>query len=266
MMRGWLAVVLGVLLSVSLIHAQDAQTDPLNEVKRLYNQGLLDEAELVALRYVNRTGELQPVDRAELHRYLAYISIARDDRLAGKQQFIAALQLNPRLRMDPTLTSPKILGVFNQAKQEFEAMGRQRFRSSDAEARSYRLRVEGGIRSLMLPGLGQLHKGHTGRGWTLISLTGLTAVGFGYSQTEVLRLKDDYETGTDPVALPGIYQDYRDAWKIRNSFGLALGVLWTVGVLDAFIWPPPAPGPDLEPTIIETPVGFTPGFSLRIRF
>ncbi len=264
MMRYRLLIVL--LLAVP-VFAQETSIDPLNEVKNLYDQGMLDEAELVALRHVSRSSSLSEIDLAELHRYLAYISVARGDREAGKEQFINALSLNPRLRVDPTLTSPKILAVFNQARDDFNALGQQRFHSTDEMLMACALRNGGARRSLFFPGLGQLYKGQKTRGWTYIGITGVLIVGLGVAQSEVNRLDDDYHNSHNPDALSGIYDEYKNAVHMRNYVGIALGTVWVVNVLDAFFTPPELETQTvIEPTLLETGMGIRPGISLQLRF
>ncbi|HEB85360.1 MAG TPA: hypothetical protein ENI92_10235 [Bacteroidetes bacterium] len=103
----------------------------------------------------------------------------------------------------------------------------------------YRLRIEGGWRSLLLPGLGQLHKGHVQRGIVLMSAAGVSTVGLVASQFAVQEAGDRYRGSDDPDLAADLYDKYLRTWRLRNGFGIALAAVWIGSALDAFLSPPP---------------------------
>ncbi len=232
-----LSALLLIIIIPSALNAQTWQ-DSLRRVDDLYRQGKFTEAELAALRLLNRSTHLSTNQQADLHRTLAFISIARDDREAGMEQFMNALRLNPRLHLDRTLTSPKIYSVFERARESFVQMNRQEWAVADVAITSYRMRLEGGKRSLLLPGLGQLYKGHREKGYAFLSATGVSIIGLAVSHSVVLRRDDRYHNSNDPDKAGQLYEEYRNAWRWRNGFGMAVILCWISGSLDAFLTEP----------------------------
>ena len=55
-------------------------------------------------------------DLITLHAYKAFDYIAMDETVAAKGEFMEILKLDPSFSMDPRVTSPKILSVFDEVK------------------------------------------------------------------------------------------------------------------------------------------------------
>jgi LysM repeat protein len=55
-------------------------------------------------------------DIGKSYRFLAYCHIALGERNSGKRAFEKALAIHPRLRLDPTYISPKIMKVFKEVQ------------------------------------------------------------------------------------------------------------------------------------------------------
>ncbi|MCB2211341.1 hypothetical protein KQI52_04440 [bacterium] len=234
-----LLILLLVLLTAQGVQAQpQTGSEPVDRIEQYYLEGRLDKAELEALRLLNRPTGLTEFERGELYRILGFSSVARDDTDQAKQYFRSAFQHNPNMRLDRNLTSPKILSVFDEARIEFKQV-----RILDREAlvndlKSYRLRVEGGVRSLLFPGLGQLHKGHKLRGNMMLGATGIAIVGLVYSHVMVLDAEDRYNRSEDPISAQSNYDDFLTYWQWRYSFGYAIAAVWIGSTLDAFLSPP----------------------------
>lgn len=59
---------------------------------------------------------LQTTERLLVYKYLAYCEIAFGKKADAKAHFLQALELDPNLKLDATLVSPKVLVVFEEAK------------------------------------------------------------------------------------------------------------------------------------------------------
>ena len=59
---------------------------------------------------------LQTTERLLVFKYLAYCEIAFGKKAEAKAHFLQALELDPNLKLDATLVSPKVLVVFEEAK------------------------------------------------------------------------------------------------------------------------------------------------------
>jgi tetratricopeptide (TPR) repeat protein len=118
-MRALLAVT--ILLSAFLAASSTgfAQTsDPLDlGIEAFYKPDY--EAALKYLELASSQEHLySKEDIAKCHRYIGMTYVAYENRSKAKTHFIMALELNPEMTFDD-LTSPKILEIFDEAKEEY---------------------------------------------------------------------------------------------------------------------------------------------------
>jgi hypothetical protein len=235
----FLIITLTLLVLVQVGGAQSTSgSEPVDRIEQFFLTGRLDRAELEALRLLSKPTGLTDFERGELYRILAYSAVARDDPELAKQYFRNGLSHNANLRLDRNLTSPKILEVFDQARVEYKQVT---IKDRDAlidDLKSFRLRIEGGKRSMMLPGLGQFHKGHSLRGNLMLGAAGLSIVGLAYSQVMVMDTEDRYQNAEDPFVAASNYDDYQLYWNMRYGFGFAIAAIWLGSTLEAFLTPP----------------------------
>ncbi|MBS1262330.1 MAG: hypothetical protein MAG453_01673 [Calditrichaeota bacterium] len=229
-----------VLLAVTPALAQRSDENPVKRIERYYQEGRLEKAELEAFHLLNMDTGLSDMQRAELYRILAFSAVAGDDTELARRYFRLALQHNPNLRLDRALTSPKILSVYDEARADFKQVRVLDRETLERRLASYRLRVQGGARSLLLPGLGQLHKGQRARGYLLLAAVGGCAAGLAYTSVMVGDSRDRYDSSTTPAAASEHYDDLLSYWRWRNGLSVALGVIWVGSALDAFLTPPAA--------------------------
>jgi predicted aconitase with swiveling domain len=123
------AVVLCALLSwgPSPARPQEPRPDPeLEAGVRQVAEGDFETAvltlEAVRRRFVREGASAALRVRAALH--LAVAHVALDQRDAAKARFRDALALEPSLRLTPDRHSPKVIGVFEEARREHEAQAR----------------------------------------------------------------------------------------------------------------------------------------------
>lgn len=251
----------------TVVTAEELPESAMVRIENLYISGLLEQAELEGLRLLGTVEGVSDFDKAEVCRVLAFVYIAQEDQALGKQYFIQALQYNANLRLDRSLTSPKILAVFDEARSDF-VRGRLVKRDvSESELRSYKLRLEGGVRSLVLPGWGQLHKGHKVRGIAWMSATGATAVGLAYSHLSMLDARDRYNSSKNANSAGENWDDYDKWWRVRNGFGYALAACWVSATIEALITEPPtnsSAGIDLG--LFWNDINQQPMATLSVRF
>ena len=87
-------------------------------IDSLYNSGSYLSAEVEARRLLEYAN-LNDTAYAEIHKYIAFSLIAQGKSELAKERFAMLLSLYPAYSFDPVLTSPKILAIFNEAKQAF---------------------------------------------------------------------------------------------------------------------------------------------------
>jgi tetratricopeptide (TPR) repeat protein len=206
-----------------------------SDVVILYDQGLFQEAELLALRTLQGADSLAPVDRSMLHRILGFTYVAMGENEKAKNQFMAWLDLDPLAELDSVYISPKIVTVFREAKAEHQ----QRIRDlRKAETLPTDLRREATARSLIFPGLGQIHAGYKTKGYSLVASEALLLGTIVYCQLQYDVKRDDYLSEHDPDRMQDLYDDANSFYRARNaSIGLAAGV-YLFSLYDALHLPP----------------------------
>ena len=114
-------VFLASLLSPDLILAQEESPEKaLVKARHFYEAGKYQDAldELVPL--ISQGQEHEAHQMVEIYKYLAFCNSAYGKWDLVKKQFKRALEYNPKLELDPVFTSPKIMEVFQEAREEFE--------------------------------------------------------------------------------------------------------------------------------------------------
>ena len=93
-------------------------TKALDEAIAQYDEGeyksSIDSLSGITLKF--RDDMILKRDLVKIHQYMAFDYIALDEAVAAKREFLVILKLDPKFRLDPRDTSPKILSVFNEVK------------------------------------------------------------------------------------------------------------------------------------------------------
>ena len=211
-----------------------------------------------------------PVELSDIHRIYALIFYARNDLDSARSQLNQALQLSPTMTLDAVETPPQLLEIFLEVKQEYDAQITQNAR--EAQVRYVIVhdpRPAAVMRSMIVPGWGQLYKGEEKKGRLLMGLWSLTAGGAVVAHIGRKRAEDRYLDALTPDEIANRYNTF-DSWhKIRNNiFISALGV-WAFSYADALL----AGQPETSQRVVTSPLNFSvtpaphsPRFSLEWRF
>jgi len=248
--------IIRMILLCSLIHitgscvfAQNS-AQKVMEIRYAYEQLNFQEAEIKAQSALKEYHVFSAAQLTEIHKILGFIYFSQNQSLNSKEQFKLALQLTPGLKLDSMYVSPKIMTFFTDVKKEtpftFESQTPQESQTRYIIAEDPR-RVAS-LKSLALPGLGQLHKGQKTKGAILITLWSVSVT----SATTAYFLRDKaekkYLTETDPLRIEKKYQDFNKLHKICKNFAfLAVGV-WVFSYFDAILV---APSPKWEECSIQ---------------
>ena len=197
----------------------------------------------------------------EVHTTLALILFARNEPLEARTQFEAALSLDPRLTLDPLFVSPKTLEFFDEVKaglaQDDGAAARE------PVVRYVRVRdprPAATVRSLAVPGWGQLYKGEQAKGWALVGLWGATAAGAVTAHVLRSQAQDDYLAATDPSEIAERYDTFNTWHRARNALALGATAVWAYAVFDALAFG----GPEARALAVGPSVGVGE-VGLRVR-
>lgn len=198
----------------------------LTEIELSYISGQYLSAELESRRLLEQSGLSDSV-KVQLEKWIAFSLIAQGKSGAAKERFIALLQMDESFELDPVLTSPKILFVFNEARSAFNA--RRKTAAADTLKNGWSLQARSGrtvtYRTIIFPGWEQLHQGRNTEGY-LFASAGAVTLASGIAM-EILRFNARQEY-LDAVSVNGIasaydkYDTYRKAEYY--SFGAFIAV------------------------------------------
>lgn len=218
------------------------EASPLAEVEMLYYQGCYEE---VLERAEGLLAEDSLVDRTtqvELRKYIAYSYVALGRTSDAKAEFKAILAADSSLVLEPQLVSPKIIEVFDEAKEEMRVTGYRPDSTASLGSGNLGLTLSlrtATLRSFTFPGLGQFYSGERVKGWLFAAGEGLCLGGFIVSQVFTVKTHRDYMEVTDPAEMEVRYRVYNNWYRTRNALaGLSVGI-WISAPLDILIFPPP---------------------------
>ena len=229
-----LSALIGLLCCPVLAQpaSPEAQRDSL---RAAYERFEYDRAEAFARAILGRYAEHPPGTIVEAHTTLGILLFARGADVEARQQFADALALDPTLRLDPLLVSPKTVEAFEAVRREAEA--RRLPAAQDPPPARYVLvrdpRPGAALRSMVVPGWGQFHKRERAKGWAFAGAFVLTAGGFVGAHLQRGRAEDAYLAEDDPARVAERYEAFNTWQRTRGVLGLAAGAVWLASTLDA---------------------------------
>ena len=244
--------------TVQTVLAQEDKNDLINLADSLYVEGKLDEAELTALRALQNSESLPPIDRARLYRILGFTYVAQGENQKAKRQFINWLQIDPLANLDPLYISPKIINVFTEAQQEYKNT-----RTPPLDYANLNMQMRAVRRSLIFPGLGQLYREQQIKGFALVASEIILLGSLTYCQIKYDQARDRYLDETNPAVMQSRYDDCNLYYHGRNaSIILAAGV-YLYSLFDIMYFHPQTE-PNSSPLSMSITEDFTPSLSLRL--
>lgn len=209
--------------------SKPAMADVVQQAGALYDDGRLPEAEHIALKALDQPEGLTKLEKAELYKLLAFCSIANDDEENAIRHFISALNNNPNIYPDPIAWSPKVRQVFEQAKRQFAVTlmeVAQRRTSIEAE-----ISRKAALRSLVVPGSGQIYKDQTLKGLIAGGLFWVSLGVFIYAESEYSSARDEYRQATGDFNKK--YDRYRNYSRLAIASGSLALISWNYSFFDA---------------------------------
>jgi hypothetical protein len=200
-------------------------------IDSLYNSGSYLNAEVEARRLLEYAN-LSDTAYAEIHKYIAFSLIAQGKSELAKERFAMLLSIYPTYSLDPVLTSPKILIIFNEAKRAFLS-------SKKPTQETIKIPIDVGnspisYRSILFPGWEQLHTGRKMSGIIFLS-AGILTLGSGIT-FEFLRInaRQDYLTENNPSEFDGKYKTYNRYYKAETASFVAFAITYIASEFDVF--------------------------------
>lgn len=231
-MRKSVIIFINFIIVSSLCYAQKSQQDRIvQEIKSEYESGNIYETEILALKALHSQEKYTSNNLFEIHKYLAFCYVALGKRESAVNEFLELLEIDSDYRFNPKLISPKIIEVFNIALEKYE---KSRFEPHiSAEA----IQIKASMRSLIFPGLGQIHKGEKRKGYILIGAEALSmsALVFFHWQYEVSH--DAYLDAVVPDDIENKYERYNLYYKLRNFTAITAAAIYLYSYYDCVYTP-----------------------------
>ncbi|MFH1861494.1 MAG: DUF5683 domain-containing protein, partial [bacterium] len=217
------------------VAAQKTDNEAVDLAVTLYNDGSFRDAELLCLRILQHSPNLLPVDRIILYRTLGFSYVAMGENEKAKQQFLNWLELDPLAELDSVYISPKIISVFQEAKEDYTL---KRKNLNEPQFHELNLQMHALKRSLIFPGLGQLYLGKQIKGTSLavseIVLLGTTV----FCQLQYSSARDRYLASTNSSEAQDLYKDCNFYYQARNVSAIVAVGIYLYSVFDVMYSPP----------------------------
>ena len=234
-----------LLAALGSLCAQQLTIDVL-QVKFYHDNASFEQAIITGNALLRQAEQLTPQSLTLLHRYVGLSHYNLGNMDSTRAHFISLLTLAPDAELDPVTVSPKIISFFNTVKSDFSALVHT---PGNITYTRYVTRPDrrpgAGIRTLILPGWGQFHKGQPLKGMVLGGLAVGTLAGTLYSWQREADAHDTYLAVTIPAELNAAYRDYNSWHRRRQTFTVVTAVLWGLAVADA-LWMPYQHHPDIS--------------------
>ena len=233
-------IIARVITSVLCLLAADLyaqeETATLSQIQRAYDALKFDEAEKLGQAALAQPEKYSPADLVQLHLVMGYIAFQREQMGFARQNFESALSLQPDLTLDSLLVSPKIVRLFEEVKNEYRVgltAGSPSIRYVTVEDH----RLAALRRSLLLPGWGQRHLHHSGRG-LIYTLGFLAAAGAGIAFHVLQNQAHDDYLASIPEQIEENYDTYNQLYRLRNAMFITAGSIWAINVCDILLTSP----------------------------
>ncbi|HEX8386840.1 MAG TPA: hypothetical protein VF576_11690 [Rubricoccaceae bacterium] len=260
------------LLALALVvggsaSAQPADPDALVRAVREATEQLdYAAAEARARAVLARYEAFSPDQLVEVHTTLGIVLHARNDDVEARRQFESALSIDPAHTLDPVLVSPKTVELFEAVRaglvRAVPAPG-----AAGTPALRYVVlpdpRAGAALRSAVLPGWGQFHKGDRARGWAFAVGVGVAAAGTAAVHVAYGQARGRYDDATTPDEIDRTYRQANRLYRARGALALGTALGWAASVVEALATGGPrAPGPGRRVALAAPGTGL----GLRVEF
>ncbi len=226
-----------VAVGLAFAHPVQGQGQSAADRVRIAYERLDFELALASADSVIRSSESSsPEDLVEVHTIAALVYVARNQPRNARQHFASIVSIDPDLELDPMLASPQALELFREVQSEARTRQVDNVMPSVRYLRVYDPRPSAAYRSMVLPGWGQLYKGHRTRGYAMMGIWASTVAGTVAAHIVRNSRRDAYLNETDPLAVAGRFDEYNRWHKARNNLAIAAAATWVVSYLDALIF------------------------------
>jgi len=235
-----LTLIIVVLNIVSLF--SQTQQNLFQQMMQAFQNLKFENAEKIAKQITADYESHTLSELVEAHKILGVIAYQRDMNLQEAQfQFDQALSIDQHVQLDSVYASIKTIHFFNDLKSKFIS------RPADNKVEQniqYRyliqpdLRPGATLRSMILPGWGQLYKNDKKKGYVLITSTATVTIATVIFHVVQNNAHHDYLNATEQGIIKKKYDKYNRYYKLRNNTAIIGGGIWLYAFFDALIAKP----------------------------
>ncbi|MGA7160886.1 MAG: hypothetical protein WBZ48_07780 [Bacteroidota bacterium] len=221
-----------ILLAAGQDFAQSNNIDStFRAIESMFESGAYVNAEVEARRFAEGINVSDSV-RSVAEKWIAFSLVAQGKTSLAQDHFAVLLRINPQFELDPILTSPKILAVFDETKARLANHEKQ-----EADTAAYRpLRRSTGVsfRTIVFPGWEQLHANRATAGYLFLG-GGVATLGAGIA-LEALRssARNEYLSATNPPGIEAKYSTYNKYYRAETYAFSAFALIYIVSEIDVF--------------------------------
>ncbi len=225
-------IVLFLLFTAESAFAQSNSIDStFRSIESLFESGSYVNAEVEARRLVEVPNISDSV-RIVAEKWIAFSLVAQGKSSMAGDHFALLLKLNPQFELDPILTSPKILAVFNETKAHLTL--HRKLEADSVAVPSLRQTMEVSFRTIVFPGWEQIHTNRTAAGYLFLG-GGIATLGAGIA-FEFLRssARSEYLSATTPPTIEAKYSTYNKYYKAEAYAFSAFAIVYIASEIDVF--------------------------------
>jgi hypothetical protein len=212
-----------------------AQSDRIDSTSRaiesMFESGSYVNAEVEARRLLEWPNVADSA-RVVAEKWIGFSLVAQGKSFLARDHFVALLRLNPQFELDPILTSPKILAVFNEAKT-LQTVHAKLVRDT-VITRSLRQSLNVSFRTIIFPGWEQLHTNRATTGYLFLG-GGIGTLGAGIV-FDALRssARSKYLSASSPQTIESEYSRYDKYYKSEIYAFSAFVIVYLASEIDVF--------------------------------
>ncbi len=212
----------------------------INDIIIAYETGKYTDAVMIGEDIIDKIGkDIEVEDEVNLRTYIAFSYVALGDSEKAKLNFEYILNLNPNYDLKEEFVSPKIIEVFESAQDKVRLLVNESpdyyfFKQGKFDSRFSKSNLI--IKSLIIPGWGQMDRGENSKAFTLGTVF-FVSVAVGISSFFLMNeAADNYQNATnteEATLLYNRYNNYSKLNKIVLDFSIStyifniFDILWT---------------------------------------
>ncbi len=223
-------IFLFILFAVKPSLSQSTTIDStFRTIESMFESGAYVNAEVEARRLAEGPNVSDSL-RSVAEKWIAFSLVAQGKSSLAKDHFVALLKLNPQFDLDPILTSPKILAVFDEVKAHFS--DRVKPEVDTVAAPPLRQSMGVSFRTIIFPGWEQLHTNRATAGYLFLG-GGIATLGAGIA-FDALRssARSEYLSATTPPLIAAKYSTYNKYYKAEAYAFSAFAVVYLISEID----------------------------------